>query len=141
MIFFFQKNNKKYNSLSDKIEQACEGLVYISETDAPLLPFAGGHTDIVTREIILQEIGGEQDIQVDEVDFGSFFRRLTAIKDWFGEPEKERAKKFLDLQKLLEEHLRERKVFRIGKIRLDIYVVGIDTKGNLMGVTTRAVET
>lgn len=123
------------------IEAACEGLVYISETDAPIVPFVGGSADAVTREIILQQTGGEPYAQVEEVEFGAFFTKLTAIKDWFGEPEKTRATKFLDLQTLLEENLRERKVFRIGKIRLDIYIVGIDTEGNLMGATTRAVET
>ena len=51
------------------------------------------------------------------------------------------AKRFLELQKLLEENLRELKVFRIGRIQLDIFVVGIDKSGSLIGVSTKAVET
>ena len=122
-------------------EAACEGLVFISETDAPVLPFAGGPADTVTGEIILQQTGREPQTDVEEVEIGAFFTKLTTLKDWFGEPEKARAKKFLELKTLLEENLRELKVFRIGRIRLDIYVVGINTEGNLMGVTTNAVET
>ncbi len=51
------------------------------------------------------------------------------------------AKRFLELQKLLEESLRDRKVFRQGAIRLDIFTVGIDKDGCLMGVMTKAAET
>ena len=141
MTFFFQKKNKNSNDLSDVFETACEGLVYISETDAPILPFAGGPADTVTGQIILQQTGGEPQTQVEEIEFDTFFTKLTTIKDWYGEPEKARAERFLDLKMLLEENLRELKVFRIGNIRLDIYVVGIDIEGNLMGVTTIAVET
>ena len=42
---------------------------------------------------------------------------------------------------LLKENLRERKVFRIGRIRLEIFAVGLDKDGSLMGVSTYAVET
>ena len=141
MQFFFQNNNKNFDSLADAIKATCEGLVYISEIDAPVLPFCGTVVAEVTRETILQQIGFDAGTQIEETRFDAFFERLTAFKDWFGEPEKARAAKFLELQKLLKEFTRERKVFRVGKIRLDIFAVGIDKDGCLMGVTTKAVET
>lgn len=141
MHIFFQKNNKKFHNLPDAIKAACEDLVYISETDAPVLAFSGARVEAVTKETILQQTGHAAETQTEEMPFDGFFERLTAIKDWFGEPEKARAKNFLDLQKLLEENLSDRKVFRMGRIRLDIYAVGIDKEGRLMGVTTKAVET
>jgi hypothetical protein len=42
---------------------------------------------------------------------------------------------------LLEENLADLTVFRIGSIRIDIYVVGLDADGNLAGIKTKAVET
>jgi len=33
------------------------------------------------------------------------------------------------------------KVFKIGDVQIDIYVVGIGSNGNLAGVVTKAVET
>ena len=78
---------------------------------------------------------------MEEVLFGDFFGRLTAIKDWFGETEMSKAKRFLALEKLLEKNLRSLKVFRIGEIQVDIYAVGIGTDDRLIGVTTKAVET
>src|SRR5580765_5192782 len=138
---YFQKNNKDGDGLFCAIELACERLIYVSETDAPVRPFVGPAAAEVTGEIILQQTEGKADAPVEEVAFDTFFGRLTKIKDWFGEAEKEKAAKFLDLQKLLEENLRDLKVFRIGEIQIDIYAVGIDNDGFLMGVTTKAVET
>ena len=141
MQTFFQKNNKSDSGLFHEIEQACEGLIYISETDSPFIPFAGQLTDTVTADVILQQTGIAGEGPVEEREFAEFFDRLTVIKDWYGEPEKARAKKFVELRMLLEENLRELKVFRIGRIQLDIFAVGINKDGFLMGVTTKAVET
>ena len=138
---FFQNENKNDCALTDALTQACEGLTYTSETDAPVTPFLGAATDAVTKEIILRQTGPAPETSVEETTFEAFFTRLTAIQDWYGEAEKARGARFAELQTLLEESLRERKVFRIGQIRLDIYAVGIDKDGCLMGVTTKAVET
>ena len=138
---FFQKNDENTSELFRKIEHACEGLIYISETDEPVMPFAGGRAASVTAEIILQQINAEAESRFEERDLDDLFGRLTTMRDWYGEREKARAKKFLELKTLLEENLRDLKVFRFGSIRLDIFAVGIDKDGNLVGVTTKAVET
>lgn len=137
----FQKNDKKESELFRKIEQACDGLIYISEADAPVRAFLGEPADTVTSDTIVQQIGLSSEDGIEEKDFETLFTRLSTIKDWHGEAEIERAKKFLKLKTMLEENLRDLKVFRIGKRRLDIYAVGIDKDGDLMGVTTTAVET
>jgi len=124
-----------------EIDQACEGLIYISETDAPVLAFSGPAATEPTGELILQQTGGKAESRIEEAAFAEFFGKLTAINEWFGEAEKAKAAKFLDLQKLLEENLRDLKVFRIGEIRIDIYAVGIDKDSHIMGITTKAVET
>lgn len=141
MQVFFQNENKDPGDVFHRIEQTCEGLIYISETDAPVIAFPGQPADVVTANVILKQTGSPSDSPIEERDFAEFFGRLTAIRDWYGEAEKARAKKFLELQNLLEEDLRELKVFRVGAIRLDIFAVGIDKDGILAGVTTTAVET
>ena len=137
---FFQKNDNNDSELFRKIEQACEGLIYISETDAPVQAFFGQPTDTVTGEIILQQAGLSAESVIEERNFEEFFARLTTIKDWYGEVETGKAKKFLELKTLLEENLSDLKVFRIGTIQIAIFAVGIDKDGNLVGVTTTAVE-
>jgi len=138
----FLSRNKKSRSLASRIEDACRGLAYISETDAPVTPFEGeavlGEVGI---ETILQQTGGGENEAVRETSFEKFFERLTADREWHGEFERVRAKKFLDLQRLIEENLSELKVFKIGDVRIRIYAVGLDSAGHLMGITTNAVET
>ena len=92
------KNN---DELFYEIETVCEGVVCISETDAPVLAFAGGATMAVSAELILQQVGLPASSPIEEKEFDGFFARLTTIRDWYGEAETGRARKFTDLQKRL----------------------------------------
>lgn len=141
MKFFFHKDHKDSEKLFIRIAVACKELTYVSETDAEVTPYAPPNTDAKAPEIISQHAGRSVDDLVEEVSFSAFFQRLTTIRDWYGERETLRAKKFLELQKLLEEDLTELKVYRLGRIQIDIFVVGRDQNGLLMGVTTKAIET
>ncbi len=140
-----QKKFQKWSTNSDRlfldIEKACEGLIYISETDTPVTAFRPSFDTDLSGPSMLQQIESKPENHVEEIAFQDFFSRLTAVKEWFGEAEKDRAKKFLDLQKLIEENLSSLKVFKIGKIRIKIFAVGTDKLGSLMGITTSAVET
>jgi hypothetical protein len=132
---------KNENEIFQAIEIACEGLIYISETDAPIIPFIDGTTADIKTEIIRQHVGAAADVPIEERNFTEFFDRLTSIKDWYGKKEIARAKKFFELKTLLEENLCDLKVFRIGSRSIDIFVLGTGANGTLMGVTTKAVET
>lgn len=134
---FFSGND----SLSEKIRKVSEGLYYISETDAEILPFAGTKAEAVTKENLLSQTGNAPDMPVEERDFTEFFARLTKIQDWFGDEEKRTAARFVELKKLLEENLKDLKMFKVGRIQIDIYVVGLDAEENLIGIKTKAVET
>ena len=137
----FQENDNFSNDLLQRIETACECLIYTSETDAPVTAFRGSAVAEVTGQIILQQTGGKADAAIREAAFEAFFEQLTAIKNWFGEAETAKAKKFIELKKLLEENLRSLKVYRVGTVQIDIYIAGIDGEGMLAGVKTKAVET
>ncbi len=127
--------------LKKQIKKASEGLIFISETDAEILPFFGGQAQAVTKVEILSQTKSAADAPVEERDFKEFFARLTEIQDWFGDEEKAIAQKFADLKDVLERNLRNLEVFKIGKIQLDVYVVGLDAENNLLGIKTKAVET
>ena len=50
-------------------------------------------------------------------------------------------KKYQQLVATLKQHLTHLKVYRLGEIQLDIYIVGQAPNSHLAGVTTKAVET
>ena len=131
----------KKGSFADAVAKACEGLYYVSETDAEILPFFGGKGAGSLLETIVRALGVNNDTAVEERSFSELFSRLTKIQDWFTEIETKKVKRFLKLQKLLEENLDDLTVVRTGRVRIDIYVVGIDGEGSLAGIKTKAVET
>ena len=125
----------KGEKLLAEIENSTAGLTYISETDAPIEPYSGGKAQTVTVHQLTS------DRRYEEMSSGDFFARLTAEKDWYDAVQKETARRFHELEKLLEQNLRDLKVFKVGHIQVDIFVVGLDADNNLIGVRTKAVET
>lgn len=139
-----KKNRQKpgtAESLSRQIAKAAAGLTYLSETDADITAFNGEKADAVTKENLLLQIGKANDLKVEEKGFNEFFQPLVEIKDWYGDDERKMTEKFLALKNLLQQNLIEKKVFRLGKKEIEIYVVGLDRESVLRGVQTKAVET
>ena len=136
-----QKTYADGKNLGEEVKKLVEGLYYISETDAEMLPFVGAEARAVTKEEILSQTKSPANLPIEERDFAQFFARFTEIQDWFGDEEKETAQKFVRLKEFLEKNLKDLKVFKIGKIQLDVYVVGLDAGNRLMGIKTKAVET
>ena len=116
-------------------------LIYISETDAPINAVKFRKVSSVSKSEVLSATGNGQTAPVEIVDAEKFFERLTTMRDWFGPRETEMARGFAELKKRIDEELTNVKVFKIGKIEMDIYVVGLDRDGNLAGIKTRAIET
>lgn len=130
----FAGSEKKLSPAAERLRTATAGLVYISEVDAPFTVF-----ECDSDENILHDI--ENKTEIEEVDFGRFFERLTRRRDWHGERETMRAKKFLDLRKLIEESLTDLKIYRIGRVRVRILIFGRSPSGRFIGLETNAIET
>lgn len=124
------------------LDHACRDLIFISEIDAALVPFEGPLAGSITAEIVLN-IAKVDDgsVPIEEVNADEFFLRLTTSREWHGDVQKERAKKFQELILLLKENLRHLKVFRVGKVRSDIYITGLAADGRVFGIKTTVVET
>ncbi len=135
------KNSANSNDLSDRLEKACAGITYLSEIDAEVEPFLGGKIEVLNTQTFLETISIGDKKAVEVTGARQLFERVSKIHDWHTESQKTNAEKFAALRKLLESSLSGLRVFRVGRIRIDIYIVGIDPDGNLAGVKTRAVET
>lgn len=134
-------------NLTDKLTAAAKDLYYISETDASFESFvwtreAGAEAfSAVNAADVLRFAGNAPDAPVSEQTTEDFFRNSVTEQDWHGDEEKATLKRFVKLKELIEKELREVKVFKIGEIELDVYIVGINSDGNLAGLKTKAVET
>lgn len=128
-------------NLKLRLAETCRGLFYPSETDAPVEPIFGGEAKEVSTTTIAGLADSIPSAFIEEVEFEKFFEKLTTEREWYVAEQRKNAKGFAKLQRLLKSEMKSVRVFRIGKIRIDIYVVGIDSEGNLAGVKTFAVET
>ena len=135
------KKKKFRGNLVRQIARCCVGLVYISETDAPITVFTGDAVHELDPRSMCASAHLPEGLQVTEADFEKFFSRLTTIEPWHGDLQREQIKKFLELKQLLEENLRDLKVFKVGEIRKNVYAVGLDDDNYVIGVSTCAVET
>ena len=133
--------NQKKKDLIKRIKKATANLYYISETDSEISPFIGRRAESVSKENLLLQTGNASGAAVEERNFEDFFTTLTKIQDWFGDEEKRAAQKFSALKELLQRELKNLKVFKVGQIELDIYVVGLDSDNFLTGIQMKAIET
>lgn len=119
------------DDMIEQLRRASEGLVYPSESDAPFEPFrwdrrtAGTTTDQAVAKVAQRR-------PVRETTLGEFFAELEASED---------GEQYTALRKTLEGCLRDVRVFRIGEINVDIYVVGKTATGGWAGLHTTSVET
>ncbi len=127
-------------ALLDTLKQASAGLQYASESDYPFEVFSWP-LDTLTPKKLLAQTGHSKDTAIQLEDFDRFFAQATQEKDWYGSEEKAKAAQYQQLVKLLQSTLSDIQVFRVGKIELDVYIVGKTPEGSLAGLSTRVVET
>jgi hypothetical protein len=133
--------NQAQNDLANRIKKFTKDLYYISETDSEISPFTGRRAESVSQEALLAQTGRTENSEVEERNFEEFFKPLLEVQDWFGDEEKKTAARFSKLKELLQKELKDLKVFKVGSIELDVYVVGLDAEGVLTGIKMKAVET
>jgi hypothetical protein len=116
----------------DALKKASKGLVFVSETDAPLEPFVWPNGGTLTPERLLELAGAEKGTGVEQLTLPDFFRAV---------PSEDKAK-FQALAKTLQEQLSGIKVYKIGdEAEKQVYIVGKTADGRWAGLKTTVVET
>ena len=135
------KNKLTGAALARAIETACDGLIYISETDSTVRLVFTDKRDAENLEDAILMLAGEKTSEISESSADAFFSRLILDREWHGEIEKGRVRRFRILKDLLYTNLADLGQYRLGKTRITIYVIGLDVAGNITGIQTEAVET
>ena len=124
-----------------QLQQAVDGLLFPSETDAPIRPFVWRDHAPFSPQALLVHRGYQSTTPIQETSIDRFFRAVTTPRDWHGPEEQERVQRFTALRDLLRMKLNDVTVYKIGTGAIDVYVIGRDPTGNYLGITTHAVET
>ena len=123
------------------LERLADGLLLISETDAPLVPFVWPQPLPWSPGALLAAAGQPADTPLDVVAAADFFARLGATRPGQTPEERALARRFRRLAAWLESHLADVQVYRVGAIAIETTIAGRHPQGRIVGLTTRQVET
>jgi hypothetical protein len=129
------------NSIITQLQQASEGLLFGSETDAPFEVIHWPTQGELTPTKLLQLTEHSPDAPVEIVSVDEFFDVANAEEDWHDEEERETAKRFQNLVNILKQNLSQLQVYRVGSVEINAYIVGVTDGGGLAGLSTKLVET
>ncbi|HEY9621001.1 MAG TPA: nuclease A inhibitor family protein [Crinalium sp.] len=111
--------------LVDRFKSAVEDLYYSSESDYPFEVSVIQHPfDSLSPGNLLKEFKLSDSASVNLQTIDQFFRPLIQIQDWHGEPEIAIAQRFQALLNLIQDTLADIKVYQVGTVEIDIYIVG-----------------
>ncbi|MHC5596902.1 MAG: nuclease A inhibitor family protein [Nostoc sp.] len=130
------------NEITEKLKQSSADLLMMSESDYPFEVFLWtAQANGLTTQKLLQLTDHPHNSAIEEVTLDYFFRNCAYEQEWHDEQQKQNVKKFQTLVQILEDNLNEIKVYRIGTIDIDVYIVGKTSSGDLAGLSTKVVET
>jgi len=114
-----------------EIQHAAEGLLFMSETDAPL-------TVIRPDEKLMKQL---TDPSTEQVTIDHFFRNMVKRYPEMDAGQLQTISRFEALVSLLKHSLTDVKVYRKGNIQVDAYIIGYLPDKKPAGLQTRLVET
>lgn len=125
------------------LERASAGLTYTSESDYPFTWYMrpGAMPQPVTVEAFRAALGIPATTAVEVRTVDEFFARHIDNIDPYDPVAVELVPRYEQLVSTIRFSLRDPKVFRVGRIAIDCYIVGLDRYGQLVGLRTVAIET
>lgn len=123
------------------LERLVDGLLLLSETDAPLVPFVWPQPLPWTPQALLAAAGQPADTPLEVVAAADFFARMSTTRPGQTAEERALARRFRRLAAWLAANLADVQVYRIGSIAIETTIAGQHPQGRVVGLTTRQVET
>lgn len=119
------------------------GLLFPSESDAPLTPF---HWEVpagtaLSPEALLVTLGLPAGTKVETTTVADTLGPFAEAGEGASPEDEADARRFQAIIDLLERELGELRVYRVGEVDIDVYLLGQDASGAWLGLKTHAVET
>ena len=129
--------------LLETLGKATSGLLFPSESDSPLTPYAfpGAKGAEPTPATLLAAEHLPSDTPVETITVADLFDPFARAEDGASAEDKAEAARYRAIVELLTRELTDLRVFRVGKIDIDVYILGKDPSGAWLGLKTHVVET
>jgi len=116
----------------EALKKASKGMLFVSDTEAPLEPFAWKGAGELTEDLVRKQAKVEEGTAVEATTLDRFFRAV---------PSEDKAK-FRELAQVLKEQLSGVKVYKVGdEPEKQVFIVGKTGDGKWAGLRTTVVET
>jgi len=126
-----------------RLERAADGLLYTSESDYPFVWFydGGPATAPLTPAALLAAAHEGADEPVEVISLDDFFARHIERVDPYDSVAVALVPRYRHLRETIRLTVPDVRVFRVGRIQIRCYVVGTTAAGEVVGVSTVAIET
>ena len=127
----------------EQLDELVKGLLWISESDYPFEVFIWefGEGISLNNEVVLKITKHSLDTTVKVIEFEVFFRLVITEKNWHNAQESEVVRKYQKFVSIMKQYLSDLKVYKLGEVRKNVYIVGKTNTGDYVGVATVSVET
>ena len=131
---------KTDETIVQELQTATEGLLFMSETDAPFATIAWPGPDAPTPEAV-RAWEGKPDAPCETDDLARMFYGSITEFPGLNDAGQERVRRFRRLLAALRENLTDICVSRVGGVQKDVYILGRSPNGKWLGLKTQVVET
>ena len=127
--------------LITQLELASKDLFWCSETEYPLEVFYWNKTDSFDENVLLQIHDYPVETKIVIQEFRSFFDSATKSESWHNEAEKLEVKRYQAIVDLIAKNLTNIRVYLLGDVEIDVYILGKTEHQAIAGLTTKIVRT
>ncbi len=127
--------------LVEQLATACLGLVWSSESDFPWQVICRSDTNSLDSRVLLQHYNYAPETKIETTTLESFLAPATQVQKWHNQSERNQTHRYQLLQKLLQENLSEVRVYLVGEVTIDVYILGIYCDRLVVGLSTKIVAT
>ena len=132
---------KSDEQLLTELAQVTDGLLFMSESDYPFEPVRWAERTELTPDVLRRLTGRDESAPIETQSVDDLFRAAAAEADWKSEQQLATARRYQALVGWLQDNLMDVRVYRIGRVQIDVYIVGRSADGNWIGLQTRVIET
>ena len=129
--------------LLETLEKAASGLLFPSESDYPLTPYqlVGAEGAEPTPAALLKAEHLPSDTLVETITVADLFNPFAEAPDDASAEDRAEAERYRALVELLTRELTDLRVLRVGRVDIDVFILGKDSSGVWLGLKTHVVET
>lgn len=128
---------KTDEQIVEELKAASNGLLMMSESDYPFKVVRWGE-ELPEQ---LRDAGGASQAKIEMREADDFFRAATTEREGMRAEDHATVDRYRKLVRVLKESLVDLKVYKVGTLKMDVYVIGRSSDGTWMGLTTQVVET